>query len=117
MTNRPNRGWRIRANTARAVIHRSQEPLEITMSLETEADGKQVLTMRAGPTQQSSPNAAVAVATYRFAQGKGRASTIEEMAGSLSPHEVAAMLGVNEGITAHAADPGTVARYYQQSQD
>ena len=30
MTNRPNRGWRIRGNTARAMIHRSQQPLEIT---------------------------------------------------------------------------------------
>ena len=33
MTNRPNRGWRIRGNTARAVIKRKSDPLEITMAL------------------------------------------------------------------------------------
>ena len=36
MTNRPNRGWRIRSNTARALIYRSQQPLEITMTLESQ---------------------------------------------------------------------------------
>ena len=49
MTNRPNRGWRIRENTARAVIHRSQQPLEITMTLETQPDDKQALTIRTSP--------------------------------------------------------------------
>ena len=49
MTNRPNRGWRIRETTARAVIHRSQQPLDRTMTPETQPDGKQALTLRTSP--------------------------------------------------------------------
>ena len=100
MTNRPNRGWRILGNTARAVTNRSQEPLDITMSPTTQADGNQVLTLRDGPPQENTADTAKTVATCRLAQGKGRASTIAEMAATLSAHEVAAMLGVHEETAA-----------------
>ena len=93
--NRPNRGWRIRGNTARAVIHRSQQPLEITMALEGQPNGRQTLTLKAEPMPGSSASPPKA-ANYEFAPGKGRISTIEEMATTLTAHEVAAMLGVNE---------------------
>ena len=96
MTNRPNRGWRIRGNTARAVIHRSQRPLEITMALEGQPNGKQTLTLQAEPIPGSSADPTKAVATYEFAQGNGRMSTIEEAAVTLTAHEVAGMLGVKQ---------------------
>ena len=95
-TNRPNRGWRIRGNTARAVIHRGKTPLEITMTMDRRPDGKQVLTLRAQPAREIQPNDVKAVATYEFGQGQGRVTTIAGMAATLTAHEVAAMLGVTK---------------------
>ena len=73
MTNRPNRGWRIRGNTARAVIKRKSDPLEITMALESQPNGKQSLTLKAEPMPGSSADPPK-MANYEFAPGKGRAS-------------------------------------------
>ena len=73
MTNRPNRGWRIRGNTARAVIKRKSDPLEITMALESQPNGKQSLTLKAEPVPGSSADPPK-LANYEFAPGKGRAS-------------------------------------------
>ena len=73
MTNRPNRGWRIRGNTARAVIKRKSDPLEITMALESQPNGKQSLTLKAEPMPGSSADPPK-LANYEFAPGKGRAS-------------------------------------------
>ena len=73
MTNRPNRGWRIRGNTARAVIKRKNDPLEITMALESQPNGKQSLTLKAEPMPVSSTDPPK-MANYEFAPGKGRAS-------------------------------------------
>ena len=70
MTNRPNRGWRIRGNTARAVIKRKSDPLEITMALESQPNGKQSLTMKAEPMPGSSADPPK-LANYEFAPGKG----------------------------------------------
>ena len=65
--NRPNRDWRIRGNTARAVIHRSQQPLEITMALESRPNGKQPLTLKAGPPLESNDDTnQTVVTTDRF---------------------------------------------------
>ena len=47
MTHHPNRGWRIRGNTTRAVIQRRTDPLELTMTLEQRPDGRRALTLRA----------------------------------------------------------------------
>ena len=96
-TNRPNRGWRIRGNTARAVIHRGKNPLEITMTMDRRPNGKQVLTLRDQPAKENRPNDVKAVATYEFGQGKGRVTTVAEMAATLTAHEVAAMLGIGHG--------------------
>ena len=95
-TNRPNRGWRIRGNRARAVIHRSKQPLEITMVIDRQPDGRLVLTLKAEPLQAYYAGGKKAVATFTFAQGEGRIGAIAEMAATLTAHEVAAMLGVNE---------------------
>ena len=69
--NRPNRGWRIRGNTARAVIKRKSDPLEITMALESQPNGKQSLTLKAEPMPGSSADPPK-MANYEFAPGKGR---------------------------------------------
>ena len=95
-TNRPNRGWRIRGNTARAVIHRGKTPLEITMTMDRRPNGKQVLTLRAQPAQEIQPDDVKAVATYEFGQGEGRITTISGMAATLTAHEAATMLGVTK---------------------
>ena len=52
--------------------------------------------MKAEPTPGSNAGPPKAVASYEFAQGKGRINTIEEAAATLTAHEAAAVLGVNE---------------------
>lgn len=94
MTNRPNRDWRLRGNTSRAVIHRLATPLEITITLEQRPDGRRALTLRAHPPTAAQENQPMATTIYKFAEGRDRASTIADLAVSLTPHKVAKMLGI-----------------------
>ena len=65
------------------------------MALESQPNGRQTLTLQAEPMPGSKADPPKA-ANYEFAPEKGRISTIEEMATTLTGHKVPAMLGVNE---------------------
>ena len=92
INNRPNRGWRIRDNTATARIHRASSPTLVTMTLDATDEGALVLTMALDSVQGDGSTERTAKSEYRFSPGKGRASTITEMPSAFSPHEAASML-------------------------
>ena len=90
--NRPNRGWRIRGNTATARIHRANSPTLVTMTLDATAEGALVLTIALANLLEDGSQETTSKSEYRFRPGEGRASTITEMASAFSPHEAASML-------------------------
>ena len=92
INNRPNRGWRIRGNTATARIHRASSPTLVTMTLDATDEGTLVLTMALDSVLGDGSTERTAKSEYRFTPGKGRASTITELASAFSPHEAASML-------------------------
>ena len=92
INNRPNRGWRIRGNTATAQIHRASSPTLVTMTLDATPEGNLVLTMSLENLLEDGSKETTAKSEYRFTPGKGRASTIKELASAISPHEAASML-------------------------
>ena len=89
INNRPNRGWRIRGNTAAARIHRASNPTLVTMTLDPITEGEMVLTMSIENVMEDGSKKS----EYRFNSGKGRASTITELSSAFSPHETASILG------------------------
>ena len=91
-SNWPNRGWRIRGNTATAWIHRASSPTLVTMTLDATDEGTLVLTMALDSVQGDGSTERTAKSEYRFRPGKGRASTITELGSAFSPHEAASML-------------------------
>ena len=92
INNRPNRGWRIRGNTATARIHRASSPTMVTMTLGATDEDALVLTMALENLLEDGSKETTAKSEYRFTPGKGRASTITELASAFSPHEAASML-------------------------
>jgi hypothetical protein len=91
INNRPNRGWRIRGNTATTRIHRASSPTLVTMTLDTAIEGTLVLTMTLDNVREDGSKETTAKSEYRFTPGKGRASTITELSSAFSPHEAASM--------------------------
>ena len=92
INNRPNRGWRIRGNTATGRIHRASSPTLVTMTLDPTTEGALVLTMSIENVMEDGSKETTAKSEYRFNSGKGRASTITELSSAFSYHEAASML-------------------------
>ena len=64
------------------------------MTLDATPEGALVLTMSVGNVLENGSKERTAKSVYRFTRGKGRASTITEMASTFSPHEAASMLTI-----------------------
>ena len=94
MANRPNRGWRIHGDTARARIQRRADPLEITMTLGQGLGGRWALTLSTHPPTAAPGDRPKATTTREFAEGEDRANTIAQLAASLAPQEIARTLGI-----------------------
>ena len=76
INNRPNRGWRIRGNTANARIRWASSPTLVTMTFDTTPEGNRVLTMTLENVLEDGSKERTAKSEYRFNSGKDRASTI-----------------------------------------
>ena len=88
----PNCGWRIIWNTATARIHQATIPTLVKMTLDATPEGALVLTMKLENLLEDGSKERTAKSEYRFTPGKGRASTITQLASAFSPHEAASML-------------------------
>ena len=66
INNRPNRGWRIKGNTATARIHRASSPTLVTMTLDTAIEGALVLTMSLENLLEDGSKETTAKSEYRF---------------------------------------------------
>ena len=69
INNRPNRGWRIRGNTATATIHRASSPTLVTMTLDATPEGALVLTMTLENLLEDGFKERTAKSEYRFTPG------------------------------------------------